>query len=195
MLKIESNFFDCKEVCELRERLEPTNKQISSIILCFIKLLCLCSDGLCFSGSKKLAQRAEASKKAADIVWDFCIEKRILQEGDQGFTAMSWMVARGMVVRKKGKGESEFDSHRIDPVKDLHLTDDQIEALLKKYRTPLNLRIAYHNLWNWALKQGVDPQKINAFNSLCSWVYDRVMTDESFPRDWFTNELKKIYDD
>lgn len=193
MLKIDSRFFDGKEIAELCGKMEPTNHQKASIILCFIRLLFLCADGVSFTDCKKLSLRTEATKKAAEVVWDHCVEAGILRDDGQGFSAIDWLREKGIISEEKKKGESEFERIMIDPQKEFHLSEGQIESLGKKYKTELNLRIAYHQLWNWAIYQGIDPRKINAYKSLSGWVYDRVMMDDSFPREWFLRELKNIY--
>lgn len=199
MLNLNSSFYNSPTITELKTRLEPKNGQRASLILCFEKLLVFSSDGYTFQNAHHLSSIVDASKKAAELVWNFCIDKKILQKTECGYSAKEWVEDQGLTPAKKKS--FMFVMKKINPKEDFDLSEEQIEHLREVYRSgngASEAGLAYHWLLNWKNKKknaGELSQTFRDFDALNTggFVYKTIkgMSEEEKTR--FQATLSEIY--
>lgn len=61
-----------------------------------------------------LARLVDTTPKQAQIVWDVCIKHGVLRKGPQGYSALQWMIERGILgdINKRRRQEQQQQSQQ-----------------------------------------------------------------------------------
>lgn len=103
MIQLDSSFFKSELVTKYKRFVENQGKRClhydGEVVL--LKLIMLSAEGINFIDKRDFIEKADAPKGTALLVWDFCLEKEILRQKENGFSAIEWLRESGMVIEEK----------------------------------------------------------------------------------------------
>lgn len=168
----------------------------------FIRLLAMSEAGKAFIDAHEFAEviGLDINSPLVKDVWGFCLNNGILTETDGGFSAISWLEAKGMIPAQKnaqidaqtartpnlspepenaGKTQNfankTHSENRVDVRPNVQLSHEEIALLRAKYTDKqITDMVDYYSEWK---RQKGNNVRVSDYQNLVRWVH-RILTNK-----------------
>lgn len=97
-MEVTSDFFVCPEMEDVKSY-GITKAGLGMVRqLLFLRLIVMASEGRRFSNGRHFAKSCSLTSAQCDCVWQFCIERGILRDDGDGFSADKWLEAKKLKI-------------------------------------------------------------------------------------------------